>query len=343
MKSLIFLYAPNVHTGGGFVLLRALLAAWPVGMPLRTFLDARACGTLVLPALASAIWVRPAVSDRLAAEWRLRAAAGPGDTVLCFHGLPPLFRSAGRVVVFQQNRHLFGHIQMSRFAPRTALRLALERFVSRAFRHNVAEYIVQTPTMARALSAWLPDKPTIRVLPFAEPAPYQAAAIPIWDFVYVSDGEAHKNHSNLLKAWELLSSQDIRPRLALTLGPRDKGLAEQVDSLRRSTGAEVHNLGHLSHEEVLALYAVSRALIFPSLSESFGLPLVEARQMGLPILASEFDYVRDVCEPAQSFDPMSPVSIARAVRRFLDRPEPVVTLGSPGTLWAALGVAPERT
>ena len=39
--------------------------------------------------------------------------------------------------------------------------------------------------------------------------------------------------------------------------------------------------------------------------ESFGLPLLEASSIDLPIIASESDYVRDVCEPAQTFDPNS--------------------------------------
>ena len=336
------LYAPNVHTGGGFVLLRALLSDWPAGVPLRAFLDSRARDRLVVPTMASVSWVRPAVGARLAAERHLRTAARSGDTVLCFHGLPPMLASPSRVVVFQQNRHYLGLTPLSHFKLRTALRLAFERFVSRAFRHHVAEYIVQTPTMERALAAWHGGHPVIRVLPFAESVPAQAATAPAWDFVYVSDGEAHKNHRQLLLAWTLLSSQGIRPRLALTLGPRDKGLADEVDALRNSGGAEVHNVGHLSHPDVLALYAASRALIFPSLSESFGLPLIEARQVGLPILASELDYVRDVCEPVHSFDPHSPVSIARAVRRFLDKPEPVLEMQSPGSLWAALGVLPDR-
>ena len=86
----------------------------------------------------------------------------------------------------------------------------------------------------------------------------------------------------------------------------------------------------------MALYANSRALIFPSKSESFGLPLVEAANMGLPIIAAELDYVRDVCIPVQTFDPDSPVSIARAVRRFLSAPEPCVTLRTPTEFWNQL-------
>ena len=46
-------------------------------------------------------------------------------------------------------------------------------------------------------------------------------------------------------------------------------------------------------------------------------PLIEAKQAGLPILASELDYVRDVLDPDQTFDPNSDISIARAVKRYL--------------------------
>ena len=65
------------------------------------------------------------------------------------------------------------------------------------------------------------------------------------------------------------------------------------------------------------LYNQAGALIYPSTLESFGLPLIEARQANFPVLASEFDYVRDELDPDQSFDPSSEVSIARAVKRFM--------------------------
>ena len=89
---------------------------------------------------------------------------------------------------------------------------------------------------------------------------------------------------------------------------------------------------------MLALYASAGALVFPSLGESFGLPLIEARQAGLSILAPELDYVRDVCEPAQTFDPQSATSIARAVKRFLQLADPVPLPQPAGAFWAALGL-----
>ena len=58
------------------------------------------------------------------------------------------------------------------------------------------------------------------------------------------------------------------------------------------------------------------------------LPLIEAMYYGLSIIASELDYVRDVFVSVETFDPDSPVSIARAVRRFLGNAELTVQFHS---------------
>jgi glycosyltransferase involved in cell wall biosynthesis len=74
-------------------------------------------------------------------------------------------------------------------------------------------------------------------------------------------------------------------------------------------------VGHIENME--ELYSQSHALIFPSLSESLGLPLLEASLRNLPIVASEKDFVRDSVVPVETFDPLSHVSIARSVMRFM--------------------------
>lgn len=346
----LLLHAPNVHTGGGFVLLKALLAAWPGGRPLVALLDARAREQLVLPAGAQVTWVAPNPGSRLNAEICLGKVSRPGDTVLCFHGLPPLLANSARVVVFLQNRLYLDNKLATRYKFTTRLRLGVERFVSRVFRHRVAEYIVQTPSMHRAVSQWYGapasgQAPVVTVLPFVDvmSCPSEGCGVlPEWDFVYVADGEAHKNHRILLAAWQLLAQDELHPSLALTLSPRDAVLKRELDALAVEAGLRIKDFGQMSHENVLVLYSTAKAMIFPSTSESFGLPLIEAAHFGLPILASELDYVRDVCRPVQTFDPASPVSIARAVKRFLAAPEPVLQLRSPQEFWRELlGAVPE--
>ena len=224
--------------------------------------------------------------------------------------------------MFQQNRNLLGHIPLHHFAPRAALRLAVERVIARAFRHRAAEYIVQTPTMARELQRWHGGQPSIRVLPFADPACASAAAERNWDFVYVADGSAHKNHRRLLQAWVLLAQQGLRPRLALTLGVHDHSLIAEVDALCHDTGIEVRNQGVVTHDQVPALYKASRALIYPSLGESFGLPLLEARQVGLPILAAELDYVATCANPYRASTRCRPYRSRVQCAAFSNSPSP---------------------
>jgi glycosyltransferase involved in cell wall biosynthesis len=268
-------------------------------------------------------WVKPTVYSRFVAEITLAAAGQKQDRLLCFHGLPPLLRNDAQLLIFQQNRIYFGQVELNTFAWRTRQRLRFEKGISRIFRHRVTSYWVQTPSMARSLQEWYGNRPAdIRVMPFAPPTERIEHNKSLrWDFLYVADGEAHKNHRCLIEAWILLSQHGLNPSLALTLSGRDKVLAAWVEQQASTYNLQVCNLGQLPHADVLALYGQARALIFPSQSESFGLPLIEARDAGLPIIAGELDFVRDVCEPVESFDPHSAVSIARAVRRFLGQPE----------------------
>lgn len=331
----LILFAPSVHTGGGMVLLADLLKA-PVLPPALAFVDARASQRLAELAggRVELAPVQPSVRSRLAAQLSLRRVATAGDTVLCLQGLAPLLPSRARVVVFQQNRLLIERADLSDYSPRTRLQIALSRIAGRLTRGRVAAWFVQTDSMRRALLAWHGGTPDVRVMPFSGT---NEAAVPAavpgaegrttgdsrrWDFVYVSDGVPHKNHRRLIEAWALLAGQGLRPSLALTLGERDSTLARWIAEQAASRNLRVENLGHLGHDAVLALYRSAGALVFPSLLESFGLPLVEASRLGVPIVASERDYVRDVCVPAQTFDPTSAVSIARAVTRYLGNPEP---------------------
>lgn len=338
------LYAPNVHHGGGVVLLRSLLLEWPTPLRLTAFLDDRVRAQLPLPHTVKVYWVRASISSRLKAELNLRRAAGTGGAVLCFHGLPPLLPSPARVLVFLQNRLFLENISLSHFKLKTRVRLIAERLISRTFHHRVSEYIVQTPAMQRKVLQRFGTElgrrtPPVRVLPFvdtiSEP-PFYIRAQPEWDFVYVADGEAHKNHRNLLAAWHLLAQDGLYPSLALTLSKYDEALKNEMENVSEQHSLHISNLGQLPRGEVVALYTKANALIFPSTLESFGLPLIEATQAGLPIIAPELDYVRDVCVPVQTFDPNSPVSIARAVKRFLGKPEPTVKLNTPGEFWRAV-------
>lgn len=315
------IYAPGVHTGGGLVLLKSLLLS-SVRPTLESILDIRCQNQIQMPVGAKVNWCAPSFFGRISMEIRLRYLVSPEDVVLCFHGLPPLLPNSARVVVFIQNR--LNLAADSTKTNKSTLRSTLKRLLFRTFSINADEFIVQTPSMRLAVQKCLGILAPVKVLPFLDAVVFDARVVEIpkknFDFIYVADGVTHKNHRMLLAAWVILSEEDIRPSLVLTLGTRDQKLVDEIEKTAKAYGLQIHNAGTIDRECVLSLYSNTRALIFPSKVESFGIPLIEAAQFGLPIIASELDYVRDVCIPAETFDPDSPVSIARAIKRFLQIP-----------------------
>ena len=329
----LILHAPNVHSGGGLVLLLSFLSAPHLSLKLAQ-LDRRAKQQLRLPIDTSRYFVNHSVFSRLCAEWRLWRYTKVNDVVLCFHGLPPLLPLRGRVVVFVQNRILFETGSLVGYSFFTRTRLTIERLWTRMMRRNCNRYIVQTPSMANAVQRCLGADVDISVLPFAPSvdsfAPKKISdSVRKYDFVYVASGEVHKNHNNLLEAWHLLADAGLKPSLALTINSQSFPLlSAEITRYTQQYGLNIVNLNQMTAIEITNLYQSSSALIFPSKTESLGLPLIEATQLGLPVIASELDYVRDVIEPVETFDPNSPVSIARAVRRFLGNVEPTVQIRS---------------
>ncbi len=313
----LFLHAPGIHVGGGLTLLQALYSVADSRVDFEQ-LDTRAAH-LIPSSSAERHLIRPSFFSRLAAEFRLKQHVAKGDVVLCFNGLVPLFRCQGEITVFLQNRLLISTARLHNYSLRTRLRLTVERFLIKNLAHRVNKFIVQSPSMAEQTRAYLGPNTTIVICPYIANSSRSAVVTDRerrFDFVYVASADPHKNHESLLRGWSQLAEQGIRPSLALTLS-LDSPLAAQVADLKERWGLDVTNLGSLTSTEVGSLYAQAGALIYPSFTESLGLPLIEASRVGLPIIAAELDYVRDIVDPVETFDPHSATSIARAVKRHL--------------------------
>ena len=316
----LFVHAINVHQGGGAVLLCDLLRAIPLDVETIVHVDAR----MDVPAdLSDHVYVErvePTLRGRFAAERRLAGKVAPDDRVLCFGNLPPLFRLRGEAVVFLQNRYLVDPRAPLRALPlKQRIQLWVERAWLRGCRLNASRYIVQTPSMQRLAAKQLGVP--VSCAPFVPEGvlgQVGGRTEQQFDFLYVASGEAHKNHAALIEAWGLLADDGVFPLLALTLTPEASPSLCALVAQVTARGLRIQNVGVLPHDRLLAMYRASGALIYPSSFESFGLPLIEARQAGLPVLAPELDYVRDVIDPDETFDPRSPISIARAVRRYLE-------------------------
>ena len=325
--------AHALHTGGGLILLRALLAASEPNLR-QAFVDSRAYDALraAFPA-ASLVPVQPSLLARLGTLRSVHRVAQAGDCLLCFNNAPPLARSKAHTIVHVGSHFVWSDEPQLAWSMRDRTRIALERLVFRLGRSNADEFWVQTPGMARGMARVVGGRP-IRVVPMfdlpveveidAGRAGQASAAVarhhePVRLF-YPAIATPHKNHINLYRAARLLIVGGQPVHLTVTLDDAHHRAFLAAAGITGAQAKYIHNIGEVSREQILAVLRESDALIFPSLAESFGIPLLESMHAGRPILAPERDYVRDVCVPAQTFDPVSPQSIADAVRRFINVP-----------------------
>ena len=138
-------------------------------------------------------------------------------------------------------------------------------------------------------------------------------------FIYPANFWIHKNHEILLIAYGLYRDNSSEDRWDLVFtGHLDKR-AEQLKSLANTLGIGryVHFKGHLNEEEFAELFDRAGALVYPSLHEGFGIPLVEAMRFRKPIICSRYTSIPEVAGcSALYFNAKDPVELASAMKRI---------------------------
>jgi glycosyltransferase involved in cell wall biosynthesis len=171
------------------------------------------------------------------------------------------------------------------------------------------------PILASHLGLDLPEETT--PVPLGIPHPY---------FICIGTIEPRKNHLLLLKLWRRLAGEfgDKAPHLVI-VGRRGWEIENVVDMLERCPGlpGKVHEFSEITDSEVCGMIQGARALLFPSFSEGFGLPLMEALALGTPVLCSDIPAFLEVGAGApEFFDPLDGPSWYGAIRDYADRVSP---------------------
>ena len=126
----------------------------------------------------------------------------------------------------------------------------------------------------------------------------------------------HKNHESLLQALSFLQkARNLSIPVVFTGFEQANGypLSEKIQEYGL---ARAHILGYVSREKMAYLYSRAHMLVFPSLFEGFGIPLVEAMASGCPVVASNATSIPEVMGDAGLlFDPTCPRAIADAVEK----------------------------
>lgn len=236
-----------------------------------------------------------------------------GEGAILVMGDIPL-RRVSRQVVLVHSPHI---VSSATFLRISEWKYVVARALFRLNARYVAAFIVQSQVMRDELVASFPSvSGRVHVIPQPPPewvleeGPFRAKKKSDGKLrlFYPSAAYPHKNHAILRELDVHGSLGGVIEKIVLTL---------PIDSTNNLKNAYIECVGPLNELEMVRQYRISDALLFLSLKETFGFPLVEAMWLNLPIICPDLPYARWMCgKEAIYFDPESSESLKSAIIRL---------------------------
>lgn len=135
-------------------------------------------------------------------------------------------------------------------------------------------------------------------------------------FLFVGSMDPRKNLPRLLKAWKKAALGEPGEMGLVIVGAENS----IFKSLNMEFPEHVHVCGHIEDRWMPEIYSGALALVYPSLYEGFGLPILESMQCGTPVIASEHPVLLEVTGGSAAVTCMAQEvsSIARALKSVID-------------------------
>lgn len=140
---------------------------------------------------------------------------------------------------------------------------------------------------------------------------------------FLANTDPKKNLVGVLRALALLKTQG---QLQLPLVMLDYA-EEHLTTLLAAIGApelraDIKLCGYVPNQELPYIYSLSSVFLYPSLRESFGIPILEAMACGTPVITSNTSSMPEVAGGAALLiDPAEPAALAAAIQRLQSEPE----------------------
>jgi glycosyltransferase involved in cell wall biosynthesis len=135
--------------------------------------------------------------------------------------------------------------------------------------------------------------------------------LPAEFLLFVGTQEPRKNLKNIFSAWSALDKSEKKGTRLVLAG--QKGWERSL-----TAPAQVARIGFVADADLPAIYTLARGLIYPSLKEGFGFPILEAFQMGVPVLTSDRSSMKEIAGDASILvNPDSVDDLKRGLVRLL--------------------------
>ncbi len=133
-------------------------------------------------------------------------------------------------------------------------------------------------------------------------------------FIYVGSIHPRKNILRLIQAFDHFVQQSSSQTKLLLVGRLAWRHADVLSAIRQVTVKESIHLLHNIEDEIFQLVASAKALVYPSLYEGFGLPILEAFSSGTPVICSHRAAMAEIAgESALLIDPLDKNGIVEAL------------------------------
>ena len=254
--------------------------------------------------------------------WR-RLVARVAPDVLFSSANFGLVRSPVPQVLLMREGGLFDHVYLSHIAPTQGVRVQITRHLRRRLMlmstRHANHVITPSRAMRDSLLAWDPslvDKSSVNHYGARHDLFHADTRERTWRadgtlrLLYVSVYYPHKRPNIICRAADLLRERNVGAHATITMTMDEltstPGAALDRVTMRNALKQGTLSLGHHPYVELPGLYASHDVFVFPSVSETFGHPMVEAMASGLPIVASDTQINREICgDGAIYFDPFS--------------------------------------
>lgn len=237
--------------------------------------------------------------------------------VLCFGNIPPNIRLNALVFTyFHQSMYLYIPIEFG-FIERQKFKIKV--LILKYFEKNTDFWIVQNDFIEKGLIRKLKINPS-KILkipfypPFKDTKVYHREP---HSFIFVSNATPHKNHIKLINAFCKFYDMHKVGTLTLTVSDDFYEVANYIRE-KQLQDYPIKNIGYVVREDLYQYYQKSQYLVFPSLTESFGLGIVEAIENGCKVIAADLPYIYEVCRPSLTFNPNDENSIFESFSKAID-------------------------
>lgn len=241
------------------------------------------------------------------------------EKCICLANVPPPIKIKCEVIIFFHN-DLILKPRLSLTALKS-ISFFFKKIYIKFINSDKYKWVVQTELMKRELSKGLSIKnsnifpfPIFKDFTFKKNLQKKSNS-----FLYVCSSSPHKNINRLIQAFNQIKNINSKP-LYLDLTIDDETFFKKnILAKNKNKNLIIKNHVNLNETSLKKLYSQSKFLIYPSVVESFGLPLIESLEFNCKIIASKLPYVNEIVKPSLVFNPFLISSISDSIDYVIEK------------------------